>query len=324
MDGEQRLLVQGVDGVLLEDFLQEHLAQRGGQLIDQPADAQVLVVDDVLLRIEDLAHLDGDLGLLIALGQVPQVGGHRADAHHHRGLTAGAQCLLDGGGDLVQVLDAGPLRHLPDQDHIPLTDAEDKVVLPVREQGLDHVRGNGLSLLQGADHEHAPGHVRHHPQLLGPHIDVPQHDVVGDDVLDKGPPVMFFLIIGLGRVQRHSGHGADRPADLVVPEGKGCIVKLRAPTVQRLEGLAVRCHDGAAGGIDDRNMLRPPLADHRQFAAGDHDALAVNDTHRPVRIFLELQHHILKNSSRHGRSPPQISHVGALCKLSMAILYRQI
>ena len=249
VDGEERLLVQCVDGVLFEHLLEEHLAQGGGQLINQPADAQILIVDDVLLRVKDLAHLNGDLCLLIALGQVPQVGGHGAD--------------------------------LADEDHVALADAEDEIVLPVREQGLDHVRGDRLPLLQGADHEYAPGHVRRDPQLLGPHIDIPQHDVIGDDVLDEGPPVMFLLVVGFGCIQRHRGHGANGLADLVVAKGEGCIVKLGSPAVQGLECLSLRRDDGAAGGIDGRHMLRPPLADHRQFAAGDDDALTVNDANRP-------------------------------------------
>ena len=41
VDGEEGLLIQGVDGVLLKDLLEEHLAHHRGQLVDQPADAQV-------------------------------------------------------------------------------------------------------------------------------------------------------------------------------------------------------------------------------------------------------------------------------------------
>ena len=67
VDGKQRLLVQGVNGVLLEDLLEEHLAEGGGKLVDQPPNAQVLIVDDILLGVKDLAHLNGDLGLLVAL-----------------------------------------------------------------------------------------------------------------------------------------------------------------------------------------------------------------------------------------------------------------
>ena len=83
VDGEQSLLVQSVDGVLLKDLLEEHLAQDGGQLIDQPADAQVLIVDDRLLGVEHLAHVDGHAGLLIGPGQVPDVVDHGADADDH-------------------------------------------------------------------------------------------------------------------------------------------------------------------------------------------------------------------------------------------------
>ena len=46
LDGEQRFGIQAVDAVLLEDFLQEGIAQGGGQLVDQAGDAQVIVGDD--------------------------------------------------------------------------------------------------------------------------------------------------------------------------------------------------------------------------------------------------------------------------------------
>ena len=68
VDGKQGLLVQRVNGIFLEDLLEEHFAQGRGQLINQAADTQILIIDDVLLGVEDLAHLNGDLGLLIALG----------------------------------------------------------------------------------------------------------------------------------------------------------------------------------------------------------------------------------------------------------------
>ena len=41
IDGEKCLLIQRIDGVLLEDFTEENLAQSGGQLVDQPADTQI-------------------------------------------------------------------------------------------------------------------------------------------------------------------------------------------------------------------------------------------------------------------------------------------
>ena len=59
VDGEQRLLIQGVDGILLEHFAQEDLAQGGGKRVEQTADAQILIVEDAALGVEYLAHLDG-------------------------------------------------------------------------------------------------------------------------------------------------------------------------------------------------------------------------------------------------------------------------
>ena len=50
VDGEQGFLIQGIDGVLLKHLRQEDLAQGGGQLINQAAQAQVLIVDDALFR----------------------------------------------------------------------------------------------------------------------------------------------------------------------------------------------------------------------------------------------------------------------------------
>ena len=60
LNREQRLLIEGVDGILLEHLGQEDLAERRRQLIDEPPDAQVFIVDDGLLRVEHLADLDGD------------------------------------------------------------------------------------------------------------------------------------------------------------------------------------------------------------------------------------------------------------------------
>ena len=51
------------------------------------------------------------------------------------------------------------LGQLADQHHIALAHAEDKVVLAVREQGLDHIGGDRVALFQGTDQKHAPGKI---------------------------------------------------------------------------------------------------------------------------------------------------------------------
>ena len=49
VDREERLLVERIDRVLLENLLQEHFAQCRRQLINNAADAEVVIVDDRLL-----------------------------------------------------------------------------------------------------------------------------------------------------------------------------------------------------------------------------------------------------------------------------------
>ena len=43
IDGKQSLLIQRIQGILLEDFPQENLTQGGGQLINQTANTQILI-----------------------------------------------------------------------------------------------------------------------------------------------------------------------------------------------------------------------------------------------------------------------------------------
>jgi hypothetical protein len=77
---KERLLIERIYGALLENFLEEHLAQRRGQLIDEPRDAEIVVADDVLLGVENLADLEGDLRLLEGFGEVLDAAYDRADA----------------------------------------------------------------------------------------------------------------------------------------------------------------------------------------------------------------------------------------------------
>ena len=55
LDGDQGLLIQALDAALLEHRAQEHLADSGGQLVDQAGNAKVVVADDLLLGVEHLS-----------------------------------------------------------------------------------------------------------------------------------------------------------------------------------------------------------------------------------------------------------------------------
>ena len=223
-----------------------------------------------------------------------------ADTHKHAALAVHPQGLLDALGHCLQILGTGVLVHLVDERHVLLAHADDEVILPVREQPLDHVHRHRLQpLIHRADHKHAARRLRGHVQLLGAHIDVADEDIIRNNVLDEGALVVLLLVIALGRVQRHGGHGAHGAAHAVVAAGKDRVVEVGAPAGQCLEGAALQRNAGTLRRGNGLHILAPLLADTRQLAAGDHRTVRVNDADGAIRRLLELQYHILKNSSRH-------------------------
>ena len=108
---------------------------------------------------------------------------------------------------------------------------------------------------------------------------------------------MLFLVIALGSVEGHAGHGADGAADLVLPHGEHGVIEMGAPAPQGMKGPAVHHGDGAVDLVDLAHVLGPFLPDEPQIAAGNHRPLSVNHANDAVGGFLDLQDNILKNSS---------------------------
>ena len=173
VDREERLLVERVDGVLLEDLLQEHFAQCRRQLINEAADAEVFIADDVLLGVEDLADLDRHLRFLIGLREVAQVRRHRADTDDHGALTVHAQRLFDLRGGLFKVAHLHIVAELLHEHHIVLAHGKDKARLPVGEDVLHGLDGDSVGLfVRAADDEHAAVELGLDVQLLGADVDI--------------------------------------------------------------------------------------------------------------------------------------------------------
>ena len=140
-------------------------------------------------------------------------------------------------------------------------------------------------------------------KLLGPDIDIPQQNIVGDDALDKSGLVVLFFIVGLGAVEGHCGHGAYHAGRIVLPACKGCIIKLRAPPCQRFERIAVKGHQFRVGLVDRFDRSRPLLSNTGQFIASYHRSLRINHADGTVGTVLHLQNHTLENPAGHRFAP---------------------
>ena len=240
-------------------------------------------MDDALVVVEDLADLDGDLGLLVAAGELPQVAGWGADADDRVDAQLPLHGLLD---VLREAVDLPPLEvgvHLLDQHQVRLGDAQDKVVLAVREQILQHLDGADVGLVHLADQEHHSGHVSGEMQLLGADVNVAGEDVVRDDVLDERALVVLLLVAGLGLAHGDGGKDTDGAGHGVVPADENRIFELAVQSAQKLVG-ALGGGEDLVGDVPDQALdLIQVGADHPQLAAGDDKALMVHNAHRAVR-----------------------------------------
>ena len=89
LDGHERFAVEGIQTAVFEDFLEEHFAQRGRKLIDQSADTEVFVADDVLFGVEYLADLQSDLRFLVGAGEIFDIVYYGTDTDGYLGIEFG-------------------------------------------------------------------------------------------------------------------------------------------------------------------------------------------------------------------------------------------
>ena len=223
--------------------------------------------------------------------------GDRADADDDRALAVLTQRLFNELGGLLQIARADILAKLLNEHHVALAHGKREAGLAVREDVLYRLHGQALkALVQAADQEHAAVELGLNVQLLGADIEVAEHDVVGDDVLDEGDLVVLLLIIALGRVERDRRHGAGRAAHLVLAIGKNRKIKVSVPAGQRLEGLAGERNHALLRVVDAAHKLAPMTADLAQLRTGNDGALGIDHADLGIDRILELQNDVLENS----------------------------
>ena len=204
LDGEQGFLVQGLDGTALKDFLQEHIAQGGGQLINQTGNSQVVIADDGTLGVKYLTHFQGHLGLLKGTGQILNARHHGADTHHAVGVELAGKGVHNGAGQLVQVLGLNAGTDFLHQGDVRLVDVDDEILALIGEQVLHHIIGGNVRFVGNLNqHAHA-AHVGIETELPGLEIDIAGQDVIQNHVLDKVAAVVLFIVILLDAAQGDS------------------------------------------------------------------------------------------------------------------------
>ena len=155
LDGEEGFLIEALEGTALKYFLEEHFAEGCWQLIDKSSDAEVVVADDGLLRIEDLTDLESDLSLFEGRSQASDVRNQGADTDGALDVELTCQGLDDGVSELLEVLIGDVLFNFLDDDDIELSYADNEVLILIREQALENivsgVVGLGMDLNEEAD-----------------------------------------------------------------------------------------------------------------------------------------------------------------------------
>ncbi len=117
---------------------------------------RVVVTDDVLLGVEHLADLQGDLRLLEGTGQVLDPFDNGADANRSLGIELAAQGIDDGTGQLLQILGFDARADFLNQRDIGLVDIDDKILVLVGEQVLHDVIGRDVRSGGNPDEEDNP------------------------------------------------------------------------------------------------------------------------------------------------------------------------
>ena len=300
LDGEQGLGVQALNAALLEHFPQEHLAQGGGQLVDQTGNAQVIVADDGLLGVEHLAHFHGHLGLLEAGGQVLHVADGGANAHHSLDVVLAGEGVHDGGGQLFDVPLVNAAADLLHQNGVGLADVEHEVLLLVREQAADHVVGGDVGAGGDADEQHHAGHIGGEVQFPGLGVDVAGEDVVQHHVLDEVGLVELFVVVLLDALQADGHQAGELAGGLVGALHIHSVVVVLVGT-ELMVGAAAALEAVAGQALGGKAV--PHFPDHVQIRAGDDGAGLVHDAHRTANGVLHLVHDALKYSVRHRNAP---------------------
>ena len=197
LNGHERFAVKRLQAPLLENFLQEHLAKGGRQLINQTADTEVFVIDDVFFGFKHLADFQSNLGFLISACQIFDVINNGGNTDRNLSIEFSAQCVCNVGSDLFDLLGINTGLDVLDKHDVVLTNRDHVILGLIREHVLQHLKGHHIGLAVELDQEDDSALLGVEVQLLGLDVNIAGENVVENDVLDERALVVLFVVEAL-------------------------------------------------------------------------------------------------------------------------------
>ena len=139
LNGEQRFVVEALYGVFLENFLEESLAKGCREVIDKSCDTEIVVGNDILVRIENLADLESGLRLLERARQILNSDNGRAYADVNLCEELARKRIRDTSREFFEVFDVDVVLNLLDENDIVFGDIENEVLVLVGEKVLNNI-----------------------------------------------------------------------------------------------------------------------------------------------------------------------------------------
>ena len=119
-------------------------------------------------------------------------------------------------------------------------------------------------------------------QFLGADINITGQDIVHDDILDEGAPVMLFLVEDLGVIQGDIGHGAEGLGQFVLTGAEhGVLIQIGAAH-NGLEAFLGKNSNAVNSAAAPQSSVRPALSQQRDVGTGHNAALGIDDAEGSV------------------------------------------
>ena len=194
VDRRQRLLVKIIRALPAKDLLDEHLAERYRQLIDQTSDAELAVRDDIPLGKKDLAHVERHLCLLVRAADLLDLLDICAVGDVYVPDALLDKAVLDRPCILVDVAVRLIVRDLLDDDHIVLIDRGHKISAVLPEILPDLLKDIRVLSILGFHDQNGTFHISLYMKLFGTAVDIHQQQIVKQEIFDEIVLVKALLV----------------------------------------------------------------------------------------------------------------------------------